>query len=457
MEGLEFGFSASGWLMLYQLGVAHALQRHNISEANGAKFIGASGGAAVSAALTLDIDAKLLSDFMLRCCADYHKAPLKNLFKMRKYAQSCVERCMHSKTFEEQGVKSRQLNIAITMLPQCKGEIINEFHSNEEYLEILMASCTATPFAGFPIQLTSKHKGLDGKFAFDGGVANMIPTLSENTITVCPLYCFDADIKPSRYIPIWWALLPPSVPELRELFWLGAKDGMTWMHKNGYGSFRLSESRFRAKMDENNVARIKPCLPRIKVTPHSSNDTIAAPVNPHTLQLSKPRSLSIDSFSTTKIERIILSDAAKSGVEMSLARQQVNKIGDSAFMSVAITCVKPIAITAVYAELWSKAVLSASSAAFAVVEENRRKKKPKQNTGWLSMRRWVHQEMIGNAHESWNATSRYVSTALEPKGWLKHIPIVGQKLVGDEADCAVHEKLHKSSAVYRYMQQLSIM
>jgi hypothetical protein len=32
-------------------------------------------------------------------------------------------------------------------------------------------------------------------------------------ITVSPLYFSQADIKPSRYVPAWWALLPPSDPK----------------------------------------------------------------------------------------------------------------------------------------------------------------------------------------------------------------------------------------------------
>lgn len=51
----------------------------------------------------------------------------------------------------------------------------------------------------------------------------------EATITVCPFYCSRADIKPSRYIPPWWAFLPPQPSELESVYYLGYNDTKEWL------------------------------------------------------------------------------------------------------------------------------------------------------------------------------------------------------------------------------------
>ena len=72
---------------------------------------------------------------------------------------------------------------------------------------MLVASCTATPIAGWPFRL-------DGEWVLDGGLADFQPLSTRlpaaaGTVTVSPFYCAHADIRPSRYVPLWWALYPP--------------------------------------------------------------------------------------------------------------------------------------------------------------------------------------------------------------------------------------------------------
>jgi hypothetical protein len=48
-------------------------------------------------------------------------------------------------------------------------------------------------------------------------------------VTVCPFYSSRADIKPSRYIPPWWAFMPPSQKELEGVYNLGYTDTRDWL------------------------------------------------------------------------------------------------------------------------------------------------------------------------------------------------------------------------------------
>ena len=43
------------------------------------------------------------------------------------------------------------------------------------------------------------------------------------TVTVSAFYCADADIRPSQYVPLWWALYPPRKEEFEWLFNLGTE------------------------------------------------------------------------------------------------------------------------------------------------------------------------------------------------------------------------------------------
>ena len=63
-----------------------------------------------------------------------------------------------------------------------------------------------------------------------------------NTLTVSAFYCANADIRPSQYVPIWWALYPPRKEEFEWLFNLGTKHPMIgdlmrrWVKVVGIGS-----------------------------------------------------------------------------------------------------------------------------------------------------------------------------------------------------------------------------
>jgi len=472
---LEFSFSASGWLMMYQLGVAFSLQRCGVDDTKG-RFIGASGGAACSAALALNVDAKLLGDFMVRCCADYHKKPLKNMWKMRQYAEACVRRCMHEGAHEY--LNDGRLNVQVTILPSCKGRVISKFHSAEYYCKSVLASCTMSPVAGMPFKLESEEPDLNGKYVMDGGVSQLQPVLSEKTFTVCPLYFMDADIKPSRYVPIHWAVFPPSVKEFRELFWLGARDGLEWLKKKGFGEFHpvcVDVIRLERFTCSEEFIRIKPLQTQQVVTLHSSFDASSSALNPNSFSSNfakriRGESIStigssssgftedeeMDSFEASAIDFAIRNETLLAGEPMSFPLEQVHRVGDSIAMVTAATAVKPLAVGIVYAELWSKAAMSAANAAFQTIEKSRRDRM-KSRGGWVSMRRWIHDEMVGSASESWSSALEVARIASDPSGLLSHVPLLGEKLVHETKKLEAKAKLSQHSRSYRLLSKAALI
>merc|ERR1712157_50785 len=64
--GLSFSFSASGWLFVYQLGVAECLQNHGITRNPYVRVAGASGGALTVATMMYGCDMCVLRDEIKR-------------------------------------------------------------------------------------------------------------------------------------------------------------------------------------------------------------------------------------------------------------------------------------------------------------------------------------------------------------------------------------------------------
>ncbi|KAK1929019.1 hypothetical protein P3T76_015459 [Phytophthora citrophthora] len=60
----------------------------------------------------------------------------------------------------------------------------------------------------------------------DGGMFDF-----QHNNNISPFYCVGA--KPSVYVPMWWALIPPGVRDVEWLFDLGYEDGLKWIAKNG--------------------------------------------------------------------------------------------------------------------------------------------------------------------------------------------------------------------------------
>ena len=365
--------------MIYQLGVCHALQQHDIELEKNTHFIGSSGGAACCAALALNIDSQSLADFLLHCCADYHSDRLHNTFAVRNYIKASFERSVEENTFQHQAILDGRLNVVISLVPSMKEVVVNSFSDNEEFINVCLASCTATPFGGFPLKLNSTNPDINGKFAMDGAVTNMLPVMSPKTIRITPLYFLDADIKPSRYVPLHWGLFPPSVEKMRELFWLGVKDATTWLTEMGYKPLQSDSHPSRTrKLAIIRNSKVYPTLPRVEIGSPLS-DMLITDINrfiPNSV-LSFGRNDLVMGFphlnKNSYLPGVILKDGQSGGEAMTLASESVHRVGDSLAVIMLIASVKPIALSVVYTELTSKAVLSAATGIYVSMEKKKKR------------------------------------------------------------------------------------
>lgn len=217
----SISFACGGWLFIYMFGVAKAMQESSF-DLRKTKFLGCSAGGLCAAGMTLDGDFEAAKQFCKERCVTRAYASWGGIFRIGEYVTECLEVAVDLGKVTK--VPTGKLQIQYTKLPFFEGELAQDYHSKEDLENCLLSSAAAFPFA--PL---IHHRG---QWNVDGGYTAFQPIEDETTITVSPLYFMNTDIKPSRYVPLWWALLPPNCPDTVDwLFDLGYNDGVNWIHE----------------------------------------------------------------------------------------------------------------------------------------------------------------------------------------------------------------------------------
>ena len=200
---------------------------------------GTSGGALTGCLLFLDIDLDALAEYVFICVAKA-RSSWRGKFLLRHYCRGAIEQFC---TRDAHKILQGRFEISITRIfPWYKNLRVNQFPSYEFLVRALLCSACLVPLAGLPMWLPGY--GL----CFDGGVSDfqLFKGLARNgtfckmhcrktnpkdIVVVCPFYSSRADIRPSKFVPIWWAFFPPEPYKLKELFELGQKDAHAWADK----------------------------------------------------------------------------------------------------------------------------------------------------------------------------------------------------------------------------------
>ena len=150
---------------------------------------------------------------------------LSGLFNLDHYVKVCLQKTSNLHKWKE--LSPGQLQVAVTrLLPYFLRERATKYESEDDLLWTLVASAAAFPFA----PLVYRH----GSWCVDGGLSDFQPIIDDQTVTVSPFYFSRADIKPSRYVPLWWGLLPPNDANTIDwLYHLGWIDGLSWLETRG--------------------------------------------------------------------------------------------------------------------------------------------------------------------------------------------------------------------------------
>jgi hypothetical protein len=221
----SFSFACGGWLFIYMFGVAKCLQDRGVDKKLKCAA-GCSAGALTAAGLCLGGDFDKATEFCREECVSRAYGSFFGIFKIAQYVSECLDVSIDLN--KGAMLPEGKLQVAYSVIPFMKPERATSFTSGEDLKKCLLASSAA-----FPLAPLVQHRG---NWLVDGGYTDFQPEINEDTITVSPLYFSNADIRPSRYVPLWWAMLPPSCEGTVDwLFELGYKDTTKWLNDNGWG------------------------------------------------------------------------------------------------------------------------------------------------------------------------------------------------------------------------------
>jgi hypothetical protein len=225
----SISFASGGWLFLYMFGVGKCLQdRGYISSQT--KAAGCSAGALTAAGLCLNGDFTKATSYCKDNCVLRAYSTYDGIFKIGQYVSECLD--ISIDLSQCPNLFPGQLTVVYTILPFFKPGYATTFQHGHDLKQCLLASSAAWPFA--PLVYHRDHWLVDGCYSV------YQPTLGPGTITVSPLYFADADICPSRYVPIWWSLFPPSCEGTVDwLFELGYADASKWLDEREKNSSPL--------------------------------------------------------------------------------------------------------------------------------------------------------------------------------------------------------------------------
>eukprot|EP00192_Tetraselmis_astigmatica_P021811 CAMPEP_0117696298 /NCGR_PEP_ID=MMETSP0804-20121206/28601_1 /TAXON_ID=1074897 /ORGANISM="Tetraselmis astigmatica, Strain CCMP880" /LENGTH=284 /DNA_ID=CAMNT_0005510433 /DNA_START=169 /DNA_END=1023 /DNA_ORIENTATION=+ len=225
-------FSSSGWLFVYHFGVIKCLKDLNLHQ--DVYTIGSSGGSCAGAFLHMDSDIDDVVKFIMQCAVEA-RSSISGLFRLKKYVSSAISE------FQTEDLPEKlkgNYEVSVTQLPWLRNRRVTSWSNMTEVTASILASSCAVPLAGLPVLVPGLGYCVDGMFSDFQLVKALVLGNSyfayhdDASVTICPFYSSRAHIKPSEYVPIWWAFLPPGPSELWRVYELGQKDARAWVIRN---------------------------------------------------------------------------------------------------------------------------------------------------------------------------------------------------------------------------------
>ncbi len=213
-------FSCGGWLQFYLFGVARAFQAVGLDK--NIQFCGTSAGALAAAGLAFEGDFDLAVDYCKKKCIPQAHDTLTGFFVLHEYVADSAEKFLLP-NFRQ--LPKNNLQIAITQFPSLSAVRVTEHKSPMDVKHSLLCSAAAYPIAAL-------HDHPRFGLCIDGGLSDFQPIVDDETITVSPFYFSDCDIRPSRYVPPWWAVVPPRNEDSVDwTYHLGYEDAINYMKR----------------------------------------------------------------------------------------------------------------------------------------------------------------------------------------------------------------------------------
>lgn len=246
--GLTFSFSASGWLFVYQLGVAECLQCHGIVQNPHVRVAGASGGALTAATMMYGCDMRKLRDHIKDCVHQVHK-DASQAANLRQFVLEAMQQVVRDGSVQHPVFLSGRVEIAVSesgfeakqslssfMKKYSKGEACivkgmrrKHFDKTSDAVIALLASATMG-ISGLPFNIKNDD-GKEVKVA-DGGLTDFMPLIDSLSVKVKPFsdgMFSAADVSPTEFVPGSFGLWPPQPATVDHLYELGFRDMEAWL------------------------------------------------------------------------------------------------------------------------------------------------------------------------------------------------------------------------------------
>lgn len=247
----SMSFACGGWLQFYMFGVGKALQESGMDK--GVTYCGSSAGSLTATGLALGGNFDEGHKGAKSCIPIAYSSP-QGLLQLHKYVGENVDKTLSPYFTVE---KASSIQIAATSLPYLGAGRLKDFPSASDLKDAILASCAA-----FPAATTQVHRGV--RYA-DGGLTDFQPVINDETVTVSPFYFSLSDIKPSRYVPLWWAFMPPSEDAVDWLYTLGYEDCLEFLEKKGILAYMDGKVR-----NNNNNDNKQQQIPKVESSFHTS-------------------------------------------------------------------------------------------------------------------------------------------------------------------------------------------
>jgi len=249
-EKYAFSFAPCGWYAMYYCGVIQSLRDLKIvptemeeedslsSTTNENVYTGASAGALASFVLAYRLEIKELVSFIHEMSSKVRK-DWRNNWNLQTIVQTFLvkygSKVMTNKALWPSGEQG--LRIQITNAKTMDQVYINKWNSYDDLRNTIVASCSIPGIVGPPhlvnIQgTTTQMYGMDGAFST---LQPSHPRQEQNQyhqVSVSPFGWFSGtEIRPSVYMPMWWAFYPPDNKGLDQMYHRGYNDTIDWHHR----------------------------------------------------------------------------------------------------------------------------------------------------------------------------------------------------------------------------------
>jgi len=245
IKGISFSFSASGWLFMYQLGVAECLQSHGICKNPYVQLSGASGGALTCSTMIYGCSMPLLRDTIKAAAKRVHK-DTNQAWNLRRFVvDACCELDIKDGSYKHPAFAEGRVQICFSETEAVKqgyslslltGKVrqnrAHKFEDTSDVVVALLASSTMG-ISGMPFTMRNAE-GKKVKVA-DSAFTSFLPTVDKYSVKVKPfsdglgVFGGRTELMTSELVPSVFGLYPAPNYDQDHLYELGYRDAEMWV------------------------------------------------------------------------------------------------------------------------------------------------------------------------------------------------------------------------------------